>query len=176
MKRNDQGDEFLVAEEPWRPAVVARAGAVSGMMGAGLVMFCIFGMGGEERRAEITPNEMVQALEAGLPFKELLDLQGALEVPTERLAPMLGLSKATLHRHKGAKSRLPVEVSDRVVRYARLLGLARQTFEDLDEAKLWLKAPQYGLGGAVPLQYAQTEVGAREVEHLLGRIAYAVYS
>jgi uncharacterized protein (DUF2384 family) len=39
-----------------------------------------------------------------------------------------------------------------------------------------LKHPQYGLGGAVPLDYAETEVGAREVDNLLGRIDYGVYS
>ena len=33
-----------------------------------------------------------------------------------------------------------------------------------------------GLGGAIPLEYAETEVGAREVENLLGRIEYGVYS
>ncbi|HWH91978.1 MAG TPA: MbcA/ParS/Xre antitoxin family protein, partial [Candidatus Binatia bacterium] len=33
-----------------------------------------------------------------------------------------------------------------------------------------------GLGGAVPLDYASTETGAREVEDLLGRIKYSVYT
>jgi uncharacterized protein (DUF2384 family) len=28
----------------------------------------------------------------------------------------------------------------------------------------------------VPLEYAETELGAREVEHLLGRIEHGVYS
>ena len=43
-------------------------------------------------------------------------------------------------------------------------------------ARQWLNAPQFGLGGAIPLEYAGTEVGAREVEDLLGRIEYGVYS
>ena len=30
--------------------------------------------------------------------------------------------------------------------------------------------------GAVPLDYAETEIGAREVDNLLGRIEYSVYS
>ena len=32
------------------------------------------------------------------------------------------------------------------------------------------------MSGAVPLEYAETEVGAREVEHLLGRIEHGVFS
>jgi uncharacterized protein (DUF2384 family) len=46
----------------------------------------------------------------------------------------------------------------------------------VNKARVWLKFPQRGLGGAVPLDYAETEVGAREVDNLLGRIDYGVYS
>ena len=45
-----------------------------------------------------------------------------------------------------------------------------------EAARRWLSSPQVGLGGALPLEYAETEVGAREVENLLGRIEYGVYS
>ncbi|HEY3914041.1 MAG TPA: antitoxin Xre/MbcA/ParS toxin-binding domain-containing protein [Verrucomicrobiae bacterium] len=119
---------------------------------------------------------LIKALEAGLPVKELNDLQTSLDVSTDRLAPMLGLSKATVHRQKRAGSKLNPAVSDRVVRFARLLGKAIQVFGDIEEAKQWLNSPQFGLGGAIPLEYAQSEVGAREVENLLGRIEYGVYS
>ena len=107
---------------------------------------------------------------------ELTDLQASLDVPAERLAPMLGISKATFHRRKGAGERLGSAESDRVVRFARLLGRAIKVFGDIENAKQWLNAPQFGLGGAVPFDYAKTEVGAREVENLLGRIEYGVYS
>jgi putative toxin-antitoxin system antitoxin component (TIGR02293 family) len=119
---------------------------------------------------------LVKVLEAGLPVKELADLQASLDVPVEKLAPMLGISKATFHRRKGTDSKLKPAVSDRVVRFARLLGKAVQVFGDIEDAKQWLNSPQFGLGGAVPLDYAKTEVGAREVENLLGRIEYGVYS
>jgi len=49
-------------------------------------------------------------------------------------------------------------------------------FGDAEKARAWLKHPQVGLGGAVPLDYASTETGAREVEDLLGRIKYSVYT
>jgi len=48
--------------------------------------------------------------------------------------------------------------------------------EDEHLARRWLSSPQRGLGGAVPLDYAETEIGAREVEDLLGRIEYGVYA
>jgi putative toxin-antitoxin system antitoxin component (TIGR02293 family) len=114
-------------------------------------------------------------LRVGLPVKELNDLQATLDVPMEKLVPMLGISKATLHRRKAA-GRLDQAESDRVVRFAKLMGKAVEVFESEAGARQWLNSPQFGLGGAVPLQYAETEVGAREVENLLGRIEYGVYA
>ena len=93
----------------------------------------------------------------------------------EKLLPMLGMSKATLHRRKASGRLDPLE-SDRVVRFARLFGRAIEVMEAEDAARHWMGSPQIGLGGAVPLDYARTEVGAREVEDLLGRIDYGVYS
>jgi putative toxin-antitoxin system antitoxin component (TIGR02293 family) len=56
------------------------------------------------------------------------------------------------------------------------MGKAVKVFGGIEEARQWLNSPQFGLGGAVPLDYAETEIGAREVENLLGRIEYGVYS
>ena len=75
-----------------------------------------------------------------------------------------------------SSGRLTPAESDRVMRYARLLGRAVEVLEGEDAARRWLTRPQYGLGGAVPLDFAETEAGAREVENVLGRIDYGVYS
>lgn len=150
--------------------------AIANPPGTGVVKFCVGGSIPRPAAAGFSIARIVEALQSGLPFKELEELQARLDVPAEKLAPMLGISKATLHRRKGDASRLSPIVSDRVVRYARLLGQAFKVFEDMEAAKRWLLAPQIGLGGAVPLDFAMTELGAREVENLLGRIEHGVYS
>jgi putative toxin-antitoxin system antitoxin component (TIGR02293 family) len=124
---------------------------------------------------QLTNSRLIEAVQSGLPVRELTDLQASLDVPMERLAPMLGISKATLQRRKSGQ-RLGLAESDRVVRFARLMGKATEVMESAESARKWLNSPQTGLGGAVPLEYAETEVGAREVEDLLGRIEYGVYS
>ena len=148
----------------------------SKLSGAGVVKFCVQGSAASSSVINFTPSKLVEVLQVGLPFRELQALQTRLAMPSEKLAPMLGISKATFHRRKGDAGKLPPAVSDRVVRFARLLGQAFKVFDGLEAAKQWLNAPQVGLGGAVPLDYAKTEVGAREVENLLGRIEYGVYS
>ena len=141
----------------------------------GVVNFCVHGPTVQVMCSDFTPSKLIEVLRVGLPVRELDDLQASLAVPMDKLVPMLGISKATLHRRK-AGGRLGQAESDRVVRFARMMGKAVEVLESEDNARQWLTAPQYGLGGAVPLEYAETEVGAREVEDLLGRIEQGVYS
>lgn len=135
----------------------------------GLVRRCVLGQGAT------AASSLIEALRQGLPFAELESLRELLDLPMDRLAAHLGISRATLHRRKVSGS-LDTAESDRVIRYARLLGLAVSALESLEAARAWLGSPQVGLGGAVPLEYAETEVGAREVEDLLGRIEFGVYA
>src|ERR1041385_7998520 len=121
------------------------------------------------------PTELIQKIQKGLRFSELKTLQDTLELPFEKLAAKLCISRSTLQRRKAA-GRLSPDESDKVMRLSRLLEHAAKVFGDVEKARAWLKFPQIGLGGAVPLDYAQTEVGAREVDDLLGRIDYGVYS
>jgi putative toxin-antitoxin system antitoxin component (TIGR02293 family) len=143
--------------------------------GAGVVSYYVHGGGGNFAAAGFNAPQLIKVVQLGLPVQELDDLQATLEVPMEKLVPMLAISKATLHRRK-AEGKLDAAESDRVIRFARLMGKAVEVLESEDNARQWLTSPQFGLGGAVPLEYAETEVGAREVEDLLGRIEYGVYS
>ncbi|MGF1571713.1 MAG: antitoxin Xre/MbcA/ParS toxin-binding domain-containing protein [Sumerlaeia bacterium] len=124
---------------------------------------------------EILPSVLISRVRKGLAISELEELHKALEVPMEKLAPMIGVSLSTLHRRKAEKN-LSTAESERVVRFARLYGKAVDVLETTENARLWLKSPQVGLSGETPLDYALTEIGAREVEDLLGRIQYGVYS
>jgi len=141
----------------------------------GVVRFCIRRPAAKIAASAYTPSKLILVIQDGLPVRELEDLRASLALPMERLGPMLGISRATLHRRK-AGGRLGTAESDRVIRFARLMGRAVEVLESETNARQWLASPQFGLGGAVPLDYARTEVGAREVEDLLGRIEYGVYS
>src|SRR5436189_2591306 len=115
------------------------------------------------------PTELIQKIQKGLRFSELKTLQDTLHLPFEQLAAKLCISRSTLQRRKAA-GRLSPDESDRVIRFSRLLTHATSVFGDLERARAWLKHPQVGLGGAILLDYASTEAGAREVGKLLGRI------
>ena len=121
------------------------------------------------------PIELIRKIQKGLRFSELETLQNSIDLPFEQLAAKLSISRSTLQRRKAA-GRLSPDESDKVMRLSRLLEHATNVFGDIERARAWLKFPQRGLGGAIPLDYAETEVGAREVDDLLGRIKYSVYT
>jgi putative toxin-antitoxin system antitoxin component (TIGR02293 family) len=84
------------------------------------------------------------------------------------------ISKATLsRRNKTAKRRLSREESDRLARLARLWAFAVDVLGAPPDARRFLSEPHPLLGGRVPLDVAtETEIGARTVEELLGRLKY----
>src|SRR5881409_1897324 len=107
------------------------------------------------------PTELIQRIQKGLRFSELKTLQDTLELPFEKLAATLCISRSTLQRRKAA-ARLSPDESDKIIRFSRWLTQATSVFGDLERAMAWLRRPQVGLGGAIPLDYASTEAGARE--------------
>ena len=85
-------------------------------------------------KPNLSPSQVVRVVQAGLDFGELEALRQQLDLPLDRLAEQLGLARATLHRRK-ASGRLTTDESDKVVRFARLLGHAVHLFGGVDEAR-----------------------------------------
>jgi putative toxin-antitoxin system antitoxin component (TIGR02293 family) len=114
------------------------------------------------------------AVERGIGIFVADALKVDLNINDKQMAEALGTSESTLLRLRKAGKDLDEVASDRLVRYARILEIATEVFEDAHKARSWLKRPQFGLAGQVPLELMRTEVGAREVESLLMRIEHGV--
>src|ERR1700691_1642923 len=80
----------------------------------GLVSWEIHGPTKQAPRT-FTPSDIVEIVKTGLPITEWEDLRGDLDLPMEKLAAKIGLSKTTLHRRKDT-GRLDTHASDRVLR------------------------------------------------------------
>lgn len=129
----------------------------------------------ENPESDDAPAAVVARIRQGMPMAEFQALAEWLEISDDQLAPLLGISRATLHRRRKA-GHLESPESERIVRFARLLGRAVEVFEDEAAAREWLKSPAVAFSGESPLSFADTEVGAREVEALLGRLEHGVFS
>jgi putative toxin-antitoxin system antitoxin component (TIGR02293 family) len=122
-----------------------------------------------------TPAAVIGRIRNGLPMVEFRALADWLGVSDDQLAPLLGISRATLHRRRKT-GHLESPESEKLIRFARLLSRASEVFEDDAAAREWLKTPAVAFGGETPLTFADTEIGAREVEYLLGRLEHGVFS
>jgi putative toxin-antitoxin system antitoxin component (TIGR02293 family) len=124
---------------------------------------------------EPTLTQMIRSVEDGLPISNFKKLQDSLDLPDKDLAKYIRIPKSTLALRK-KRGKFSFEESERLLRLQRLFDKALDVFKDADLAKKWLKEEAYGLGDVPPLEYAATEIGAREVEDLLGRIEHGVFS
>ena len=126
---------------------------------------------------EPEPNltQMIKSIEEGLPISNFRRLQDSLDLPDKDLAKYIRIPKSTLALRK-KRGKFSFEESERIFRLQRLFEKSLEVFEDAGLAKKWLKEEAYGLGDVSPLEYAVTEIGAREVEDLLGRIEHGVFS
>ena len=142
-----------------------RRGRAEGRGGAGTL-----GLGGYDS------VQIVRLVRAGFPFSRLAKLQKATALPWEKIARFVAIQQRTLSRRQ-SEGKLQPDESDRVWRASAIFDMAVDLFEgDVAAARQWLQAPQSALGGEMPLDFASTEVGAREVENLIGRLEHGVFA
>ena len=119
---------------------------------------------------------LAELIREGLPVKSLLLLAERLDIRQAEISEKIGIPKRTLTRRLTQHSRLTAAESDRAVRLAQVYANAAETLGDGEKAAAWLKTPNRALRGGRPLDQLDTDPGVREVEDVLGRIAYGVYS
>jgi putative toxin-antitoxin system antitoxin component (TIGR02293 family) len=121
-------------------------------------------------------DDLVCRIEQGLPFKALESLAALSGLPVTLIASVVGIPERTLARRKVAGRFMPDE-SERLLRISAVFEKAVELFEgDVAGAVTWLTRPKKALGHQTPLTYSRTELGAREVENLIGRLEYGVFS
>ncbi len=120
--------------------------------------------------------ELLREVQRGLPYRTYERFARSVAMAGDRLLKFVDISRRTLLRRK-SEGRFSPDESDRLLRAARVVARALALFDgDRDAALEWLNEPQPALGGAVPLDMARTEIGAREVETLTYRLEHGVYS
>jgi len=121
-------------------------------------------------------SDLMQQIERGFSFDTLLRLEANSGVSLALLASVIGIPERTLARRRAAGT-LVQDESERLLRVATLFEKCVELFEgDVTAAVRWLTSPKKALNQQTPLLYARTELGAREVEDLIGRLDHGVFS
>jgi putative toxin-antitoxin system antitoxin component (TIGR02293 family) len=119
---------------------------------------------------------LAELVREGLPAQSLFLLAKRLDLPQAEISKKIGIPQRTLTRRLQHRSRLTAAESDRTVRLAQVYNTAVETLGSEEKAAQWLKTPNRALRGGRPIDQLDTDPGVREVEDILGRIAYGVYS
>ncbi len=127
------------------------------------------------KRTVVEPYEMREALREGLPFRAFESFVKTIGISSAAITKALGIAPRTLARRKERHALSPEE-SDRLYRLARVTLMAIQVLGTQEKAKQWLERPNRALGGETPLHLLDTDIGSRQVEAILGRIDYGIFS
>jgi len=128
------------------------------------------------KRAVKGTDDLAQLVRSGLPASTVALLAATLAVERAQMAERLNIPSRTLSRRLKMKSRLTHDESDRILRMARVVALAREVLGSDEKASHWMSNPNRVLGGRKPFDELDTEPGVRSVEEVLYRIAYGIYS
>lgn len=122
-----------------------------------------------------TLDELRARILRGLPYQALTAMMAYYSLERDPVMSALAVSARTLARRKSG-ARFVADESDRIVRLARIAALAEDVLGSAERAGRWLQKSNRALRGSRPLELLRTELGARQVEGILGRIGHGVYS
>jgi len=124
----------------------------------------------------VETSAVIDEILAGFSFKTLEIFSSESNLPVAEIATLIELPQRTLARRK-VVGRLSSEESERLLRLSRIFEKAVALFEgNVDAAVAWLRRPKRALGDKSPLTYSRTEVGARQVEDLIGALEHGIFA
>ena len=113
---------------------------------------------------------MAERVEEGLPVLDVVEFGKEAGFTIDELARLIHIPPRTYARRVAAKSRLKVPEGERAVRLMRVYDRAKQLFVTHENTREWFNLALPALGGRTPLDFSQTEPGAREVEAVIERL------
>lgn len=120
--------------------------------------------------------DIVRLVRRGLPIEAVQFVLDSGRLTSAEMDSVVLPRKTLANRRK--LGNLTPEQSDRLIRVARVLANAEETFGSQQKAAIWLRRPTMAFPGALagekPLALLDTDEGAREVETLLGRIGHGL--
>ncbi len=120
--------------------------------------------------------DLVSLTRRGIPINRVEHVMEAFELDRDDMTRILGVSPRTYFRRLQKAESLDAVESDRLIRFLRIAALAIEIFEDRVQAVDWLKTDNRALGGVAPIAILDTDAGTSQVQDILLRIQYGVYS
>ncbi len=131
-------------------------------------------LGGEDVTGPMrSERDLLRLVRRGVPTRAVDQFLLRASLPFSAIEGQV-MPRRTFQRRQKAQQPLDPAESDRLVRLVTLVALAEETLGDRAKARVWLERENRVLDGATPLSLADTDLGARRVETLLGRIGHGI--
>jgi putative toxin-antitoxin system antitoxin component (TIGR02293 family) len=115
-------------------------------------------------------HAMVQRVEEGLPVMDVVKFSKQAGFTNDELARLINIPARTYARRLADKGRFKVHEGERAARLMRVFDRAKRLFVTDGNTREWFSMQLPALGWRTPLDFAQTEPGAREVEAIVERL------
>ena len=115
------------------------------------------------------------AVRQGLPYSVFESVATQLDMAPQQITQVLGIPLRTLARRK-TEHRFTPQESDRLYRLSRTIEQATEVLGSAEKARRWLKSPNRALGGEVPFDLLDTDIGAHQHLRDLVRLDHGIFS
>ena len=132
-------------------------------------------LGGQHVLGRVVESDfdLLEAIEGGLSIEAVESVIRDGTFSASEIHELV-LPRRTFSHRKQKGQALTAEESDRLTRAVRLVGRAEEAIGNQEKAARWLRRPNRAFLGKRPLDLLESDVGARMVEQVLGRIEYGL--
>jgi putative toxin-antitoxin system antitoxin component (TIGR02293 family) len=109
-------------------------------------------------------------------YETVKQISDSYQIDRASVRQILGISESTQFRYEKNNPVLKPNLADRWARFERILQQAEELFEDQTETQRWLSTPKTLLEDKSPIEALATDAGSRQVEQMLTRAEYGIFS
>lgn len=120
------------------------------------------------------PQRIISKVRRGFPAQTAVWMRDHIQLKRSVFYGAVVRRQTIESAQRRAEQRLSPEQSERLLRTARVYGLATEAFGDRERAERWMASPNPQLSDSSPAEYLDTETGTHWVETLLERMMYGV--
>ena len=120
--------------------------------------------------------QIISIIRQGFSIISVIKVAEYCGLSESQMAALLATSERTISRRKKDQKPLDLSESDRLYRIARIVAHTLDIFENVETARDWLKKSNRALGGKTPLELLDTDAGTQQVDEVLNKIEYGIYS
>lgn len=123
----------------------------------------------------VSKQAWIDRIRTGLTGEMVFSLARKMRVPQKDVTERLHTTPRTVQRHIEQQQNLSPEVSDRLAQLIKVYCRCNEVFKDEEKVSIWLKSPNYALGGVTPFSLMDTITGIELILDELGRIEHGVF-